>query len=260
MKKSTFFVKKGTCCLVCLLMLINVSIAGDKVYEIQCDNTPPYTLIDKHTGFVTGIWTETLRSVMKRLKEPHDIQMFSWARVQENGFLGVIDGVFGAQINEERQKYMRFPKETLSTEVWLFWIRKNSLGQLRYTSFADLKGKSIGLVRGYNYPKEFMDFVRRNAEVQEVATETQNFKKLALGRIDYTVSLLHIGSWISGKEGLSDKLIPLVNKPLFKSKFYVMFNKEKVSQDWVNQFSDELAKYKKTPEFRDLPKRFGLVE
>lgn len=239
---------------------VNISVAGEKIYKIHCDSTPPYTFKDESSGIVTGLWVETVRSVMKRLGESHEkIEIFKWARVKQEGFDGKIDGVFGSQINDERLQYMRFPKETISTETWVFWIRKTDGDKLKYASFEDLKGKLIGLVTGYNYPKEFVDFVEQEAFVERVSTETQNFKKLAEGRIDYTVSLLHIGSWIAAKEGLSEMVTPLVNKSLFTSDFYIMFNKKNVSREWVDRFSDELAEYKKSEEYRKLPERFGLI-
>jgi hypothetical protein len=54
-------------------------------------------------------------------------------------------------------------------------------------------------------------------------------------------------------------VVPLTATPLFTSKFYVMFNKQNVSQKWVERFSDELAAFKATEGFSALLKPFGLL-
>ncbi|MBI9091866.1 MAG: transporter substrate-binding domain-containing protein [Desulfobacterium sp.] len=251
----------GSVFILSVFAVTGTGFTSDRVYRIHCDNTPPYTFLeDESTKNVSGLWTEMVRAVLKRMGIEHEkIRIYPWARILHEGVSGTIDGVFGAQINEERLGQMRFPEEPLTEETWVFWIRKSDVGRLKYTSFDDLKGHSIGLVRGYNYPKAFKAFVRKEQNFEDVSEERQNFKKLAAGRIDYTVSLLNIGTWIARNEGFLDQIYPLTEKTLFTSKFYVMFNKKNISQEWVDRLSKELVLYKKTAEFRTLLEKFGML-
>jgi polar amino acid transport system substrate-binding protein len=245
------------------LMLVTVSslsLAGERVFKIHCDNTPPFVFwTDKSETDVTGLWAETVRAVMKNMGEKHEpFRIYPWGRLLDMGLKGEIDGVFSASMNEERLKLMWFPQEPLMEDPWLFWIRKSDSGKLKFSSYEDLKGYRIGLVKDYNYTPELWDFVKKEQNYEEVVHDPLNFRKLMLGRVDYIVSTLNFGTYIAREEGILDQVLPLTEKPIVKSKFYIMFNKNNVSQDWVSQFSDHLAEFKQTQAYANLLKKFGV--
>ncbi|MBF0510203.1 MAG: transporter substrate-binding domain-containing protein, partial [Deltaproteobacteria bacterium] len=244
-----------------LLIFATPVFAGDKVYKIQCDNTAPYIFwTDESKTKVTGLWAETVRAVMTSMGETHEeFKIYPWSRLLDMGLKGEVDGVFGAAINEERLHYMWFPKEPLLADPWVFWIRKSDIGKLKFTAYADLKNHRIGLVRGYNYTKELWDFVKKEQNYEEVVHDSMNFRKLIKGRVDYIASALHFGAHVAIEEGILEQVQPLTEKPIVNSVFYVMFNKKNVSPEWVNKFSEHLAAFKKTAEYRALMNKFGVM-
>lgn len=120
---------------------------------------------------------------------------------------------WGLKKSAERLDEMYFTEEPLSNEKWVLWIRKSDINRLRYTSFEDLRSNSVGVVKGYNYPE------------------------------DFTVSLLGIGHEIIKNQRFETEIIPITTNPLFSSSFYVVFNKNNISKEWVDQFSDELVSF-----------------
>lgn len=120
---------------------------------------------------------------------------------------------WGLKKSAERLDEMYFTEEPLSNEKWVLWIRKSDINRLRYTSFEDLRSNSIGVVKGYNYPE------------------------------DFTVSLLGIGHEIIKNQRFETEIIPITTNPLFSSSFYVVFNKNNISKEWVDKFSDELVSF-----------------
>ncbi|MGE0087710.1 MAG: substrate-binding periplasmic protein [Desulfococcaceae bacterium] len=241
-------------------IFISSAVAGDKVFKIHCDSTPPfiYWTDDNHTA-VTGLWAETVSSVMRIMGEKHEpFQIFPWGRLLEMGLKGEFDGIFSATMNEERKKVMWYPKEPLMVEPWIFWIRKSDADKLKFTSYEDLKGHRIGLVKDYTYTPELWEFVKKENNYEEVVHDPLNFRKLVKGRLDYVVSSVNFGAYIAKEEGITDLVHPLTEKPVVDSRFYIIFSKQKVSEEWVNRFSGHLAAFKQTQEYRNLLKKFGV--
>jgi len=46
------------------------------------------------------------------------------------------------------------------------------------------------------------------------------------------------------------------DKPLFVSKFYLMFSKKTVSKEFVDRFSDRLEEFKKTQQYQDILSKY----
>jgi len=237
----------------------STSFAAERVYSLQCDSTPPFNYFDKKENRVTGFWVEMVDAVMHRMGEKHEeFGIFPWARLLDMGLKGELDGVFGASKNEDREKLMWFPDEPLMDDPWLFWINKSNQGKLKFTSLEDLKGHSVGLVRGYSYTPELWDFVKKEKNYEEVAHDALNFRKLALGRIDYIASTLRFGGYTAREEGVAEQVVPLTEKPIVNSVFYIMFNKQRVSKEWVDRFSAQLKAFKTTDEYAALKTKYGM--
>lgn len=233
--------------------------AGERVFNIQCDSTPPYIYWDESENRVTGLWAETVRAVMARLGErQEELRILPWARLLDMGLKGAVDGVFGAVRNPEREQRMWFPAEPLLEDPWVFWIRKEDAGRLAFASLEDLKGRRVGLVKDYAYTPELWAFVEQEQNHEVVVHDSLNLRKLAGGRLDYAAATLGFGTRLAREEGLDGRIMPLTGHPIVSSVFYVMFNKDRVSREWVDRFSEELAAFKATDEYRELLKKFGI--
>ena len=60
--------------------------------------------------------------------------------------------------------------------------------------------------------------------------------------------------------GVSDQIVPLTSRSIAEQDIYVMFSKNTVTQAQVDQFSDALKKFKTTPAYgRIYRKYFGAT-
>ena len=95
------------------------------------------------------------------------------------------------------------------------------------------------------YPENFMNFLKKENNYEEVATEEMNFRKLLKGRVDYIVSD-HGNSIIMAKEmGVSQKVMPLLSKAVREDNVYIVFSKKTTEPEFVKKFSDALSEFKK---------------
>jgi polar amino acid transport system substrate-binding protein len=62
-----------------------------------------------------------------------------------------------------------------------------SVGKLKFSSFNDLVGHDIAVLRGAAVSPEFWNFVREHRNFSETASGEANFRMLEAGRVDYVV-------------------------------------------------------------------------
>jgi polar amino acid transport system substrate-binding protein len=136
------------------------------------------------------------------------------------------------------------------------FIRKSDEGKLKFNSFDDLKGKKIGVVRAYAYTPEFWKFMEAEKNFDDVVDDETNFKKLNAGRIDFVAAEYGNASMILRKLGLADKMIPLLQNPIRTTGLYLIFNKQKVSQKFTDDFSSNLKAFKATPAYKSIYQKY----
>jgi len=100
---------------------------------------------------------------------------------------------------------------------------------LSFETLSDLENKKIGMIRGYNYPSEFANYVKEHSVILEVGTEIQNVAKLVNGRLDYMPAVLDTTLYLSKNNPILEKMDAYNNTyyfpaPLGTSNFYIMFS------------------------------------
>ncbi len=233
--------------------------AGKRIYKIHCDQLPAYCFYgNEDKSEVTGLWIDMVRSTMDRMGEKYEkMELYPWARLFRMGLRGEVDGMLGAK-TPEREKYLWFTDEPLIRDPWVFFIRKSDVGTLKFDSYNDLKGHQVGLMTDFAYTDELWKFVKREKNYEEVPVFEQNLHKLLSGRVDYIVNTLNIGICNARQMGILDQISPLTERVINDALFYVMFNKKNVSKAFVDRFSENLAAFKKTPEYKTLLTRYGI--
>ncbi|MDM8537270.1 transporter substrate-binding domain-containing protein, partial [Desulfobacterales bacterium HSG17] len=113
----------------------------------------------------------------------------------------------------------------------------------------------IGVVLGYSYTKELWDFLKANNIYSEAKTDRLNFLKLEKGKIDYFPAEMGNAKIIINELGINDKVTYLPKK-ITQKPYYIIFNKKRVTADFVNDFSDALKKFKETDEYREIFNRY----
>jgi polar amino acid transport system substrate-binding protein len=134
-----------------------------------------------------GFSTEVLRHVFAAMGQEASFEEFPWARALRLVFRGERDALFTALRNEERARFCYFPDEPLLREKWVFFVRAADVGRLKFSSFEDLVGHHVAVLRGAAVSPEFWNFVHQHRNFSETGSGEANFRMLQTGRVDYAV-------------------------------------------------------------------------
>lgn len=227
-----------------------VDLTSNQPTRIVCDIWPPYQMRDKDG--VTGFSTEMVQAVFKRLDVSiAEINDYPWKRALAILEHNKADVLFSANYTKDRSIFARYPDEVLFEAPWMIWTRNNK----KIKTLDDLKGKTIGVVIGYSYTREFWTFIETYCKIEKVSTDEINFKKLEIGRLDAIVAEYGNASYLIRKLELKG-ITPHKNIVIKKDGLYVVFNKSSVDEAFVKNFSSELKKYKQSPEYKALQKKY----
>lgn len=110
-----------------------------------------------------------------------DIKRYPWPRAERNARAGA-GLIFGLPKNAERLRDLRYSDPAGSTTLWLV---TRSDATFPFNTLDDLRGKTIGAVRGYTYGE---DFERRRNKVfrvdDDIASRSARLQRLLLKRVD----------------------------------------------------------------------------
>ncbi|MEZ4529358.1 MAG: ABC transporter substrate-binding protein, partial [Desulfobacterales bacterium] len=207
---------------------------------------------------LTGFGTELVKTVLERMDvKIRSLHVYPWKRAIAMMEKGQPDALFSANYTKERENFVWYPEEPLIQSPWILWVREED--RLKFDSLEDLREKRIGVVRGYSYTSEFLDFIQKFAEIDEVTDDATNFRKLNAGRVDYVAAELGNGYWLLKKLKLK-KIIPLRDKPIKSDGLYLIFSKSRISKETAEQFSAELKKFKQEEAYQILCKKYFRLQ
>jgi polar amino acid transport system substrate-binding protein len=244
-----------------LTVFLSSSICGaeDKKLNIVTDDWPPYEFKVGEAGneYISGFSTEVILAVLKKMNVGINdrIKQYPWIRADKIVREGAADLLYTAANSEEREKETYYAYEPLIDSSWSFFVRKEDEGKIKYDSLEDFKGQKIGVVRGFAYPTEFWDYVKKENSFEEVTTDEFNVKKLIAKRFNIIIIDYINGLNEFRRLGVSDKIVALP-KPLKKTSLYAVFSKNTVEKDFVDKFTAELKAFKTTKEYKDIYDKF----
>ena len=189
----------------------------NKTFTIMTEVYPPYNYLEE--GKITGISTEIMREILKRIDHPDDIKLFSWSRgynlILKNDN-HVLYSTTRSQIREDLFKWVGplVPNKTV------FFARKGSGISINKLHDA-AKVKSIG-----TYKDDFGELHLKKegfTNIDSVVDNRLNIKKLVAGRIDLWIINEVIGIHLAKKAGLADKIEPVFE--VVSKQMYIAFSR-----------------------------------
>ncbi|MFP4583594.1 MAG: substrate-binding periplasmic protein [Desulfococcaceae bacterium] len=226
--------------------------AASSSLRMVCDEWPPYQIV--RDGNVSGFSVELITAALASMDvAPGPIDAFPWKRAIHILRSGRADALFSANFSEDRLRFARYPSEPLVESSWVIWVHRKA--EFSYEEMADLRGKRIGVVSGYSYTPSFWQFIRKRAAVDPVTKDETNFRKLSAGRLDCIVAELGNGLFIRRSLGL-DNLTPLRDHPIKVDGLYLIFQRDRVSEETVARFSNALKKFKESPAHSGLRQKY----
>ena len=155
------------------------AVSSDKVITSVADPWPPFIDPDSPT---MGMSLEIVSAAfaVEGYEVKHEIM--PWARALEGVKEGIYDIVPNLWYTDERAEYMLYGDAYAVNEVKFIKLKGDTF---EYDGLASLKGKTVGIARGYGYGDDFYastDFTRDESDGL-----MQNIGKLMEGRVDLTL-------------------------------------------------------------------------
>jgi polar amino acid transport system substrate-binding protein len=204
-------------------------------------NYPPYMHALEGTA-ADGLYPRLLQEILDQTGQKVEIKAYPWKRALMHSAEGK-GAVAGAYKNNERLKIYDYSNPFYQEKLVIF-VNKNN--PFEFNSIEDLKGKVVGVNRGWSYGQEFDDARANNLFDVNIRNQpNENFTMLALGRIDCLILDEQSGESFIQIMGLEDKVVSLSNafsvtdghliipKTLKKEAFLSEFNAalEKIQKD-----------------------------
>ena len=211
--------KRRLCLLSTPLLLTPFALFGATPIAVGIDaNNPPFMFAK--SGRAAGLYPALLEALFQQAELALTLEAKPWKRCLQDVDEGRA-GIGGVYKNEERLRKYDFSEALFVERMAVYHLQA---GPWVFDSLASLHGKRVGVARGWSYGDVFDKAVREGLiAVEEVSADTQNFMKLAAGRIDAVLAIEEAGSAQIAELGTSH--IGKSPKYLFENPTYLAFAK-----------------------------------
>ena len=214
------------CGMVCGLAGVPAAAADGWPARLVChdDVFVPYFM--QNGGAVSGINVDILTEAAHRVGIAIEFRVTPWRRLESElaRKSDAIDCAFALSRTPQREAYLEFGKVPMQPTEYALFVRADSgISQLD-----DLAGKTIGARAGFRLPDE----IKAGAEakrwrVEEVSSDSADFQKLALKRVDAVLADSFVGRYTMHQLGASG--IKRLEPPLSRFDTYLVFRKSAYS-------------------------------
>jgi polar amino acid transport system substrate-binding protein len=235
--------KALACVLIALAFLVaTVSVPRADTLVLAAANTWPTAYLDD--GRPTGMLVDLINEAYRRAGHSVEVKLMPWARCLKEAETGEVDGVFSSFKLPERERFLAFSKEALTTQVIVFFARPEwSLGF--NGDLAALRDVKIGIIAGTSYGEQFdaavRDGVLRN--VEQTNSIESNLKKLVFGRVDLVPSYRYVALDTARRLQLLTQ-IREISPPLDSVPTYLAFTKVRDLRKQSEDFDAAMASMK----------------
>lgn len=231
-----------------ILLVLPVSALAEKLVFVTTD-WPPYAMLEQ--GQPAGMNVDIVKELCKRLGIEGEIQVLPWKRALRYVEKGEADAIFSARYTEERAKFMYYPSEHINDEKTIILARKGS--GIKANSIEDLKGKSIGIVRGYAYGPELEKYQEMRKKVCD--NDEQLVKIFANGLISLAAGMDE-GSmrYLCKKAGIETEVVLVLDS----TQSYIGFSKAKGEKGRImgDKFSNALKQMREEGEIEKIQNKY----
>ena len=148
-----------------------------------------------------GASIDLARRVFDEMRVAYEIRYVGpWPRVLKLAEIGKVDVVMSLKDTLDRREYMAFTSTPSFGNPMAVFVRQDRV--FSFTRWEDLVGKHGGVNSGDHYGEGFDEFLQDRLQVEATTEMAANFRKLAIGRIDYYVTGLYPGlSYLADNPG-----------------------------------------------------------
>lgn len=187
-----------------------------------------------------GLFIELTREIVKSTGEEVNIKVMPPPRAVHGYMDGSFAGLFPAlDINFAPGQAITRSAESLDCKEDFVFTRK---GAALLKSLGDLKGKRVGITRGYPYAREVTD--NKSYTVEAAPSDEANIKKLVAGHLDAFVLDEKTGIKAFEALGMAGQMQYDPKSPVSRQDVYYAFQNTAAGKALAAQFSQALAQMK----------------
>lgn len=238
------------------LAALPLAVRGE-TYTCVSFEYPP--LITKGTdGQAEGLAVDIVSHVLRKLGHSVHIELYPWGRALALAKQGGADCIFTLYHAPERDQVLDYSNEAIIPQIIYLYARKGVTvsfdGELE-----SIKGFHVGTAHKINYGPKFEE-ARSRLVIDEASTIEQNFRKLAMGRVDLVPSNLYTAVSTLASPMLreyADRIVRLPT-PVETVLSYIAFPKSKKLTALRDSFDAEFRRFAASGEYRRLLEQYKL--
>lgn len=216
------------------------SAAGPVIIDLDSANAPFMSAKD---GKAVGIYPAIIQAAFKHMNVAVTLQPEPWKRALEETDNGKA-GIGGVYKNADREKKYDFSDKLFTEKIQVFYSKT---APVAFGRLDDLKGKKVGVIRGWSYGDDFDEARKTGAVIAEDGDSDEgNIRKLDAGHLDVVIAVAESGAAIMAK----DKNVGVVATPLTQNPTYLAFAKTANMKALLQQFDQALKEMQKTGELK----------
>ena len=182
-------------CVLWALLCTAPMLAAETLTLVSENDWYPYAA--ERNGEARGLSVDLVRAAYAAVGVDVEFKVMSYARCMELLNTGEEVGCFNTPDDADIRAQQKLPQHALDTDLAYVYTRAES-PQASLT-LEQLAGKAVGIVNGYRYGDAFMHDPMILREFS--ASDLQNLKKLAAGRLDYIVLYERVARYLMGIYG-----------------------------------------------------------
>ena len=211
---------------------------------VDAANPPFMSLVD---GKAAGLYPRLIATALQVAGVSAKLDARPWKRC-----IADLDearlGVGGIYKNEERLRKYDFSEPIFVEKMAVYFHTSRPLD---FAGTESLAGKRVGVVRGWSYGDTFDKAVRDGKlTAEEVASDAQNFQKLAAKRLDAVLAIEEAGAALLKTSPSAD--VQKSPRYLFENPTYLAFNKSADQKTTLEKFNKAISHLKKTGQLNTL--------
>lgn len=230
-------VKRGTItvCLLYVLVLLSSTLDARDTVTFDQSNPPFMYAVN---GTLQGLYPAIIDEAFRRMGKEVSLQALPWQRALAGADEGVW-GVGGLYMNEERLWKYDFSEPIFEEKLMLYVVRG---GEFHFSRVADLKGKRVGVMRGWTYGDAFDQAVAEGVFKKDPASDDRiNFNRLLMGRVDAVIAAPETWALIR-KDVDPDGWILELAVPMAVNRTYLSFPKSRNMTEILQRFNVEIRR------------------
>ena len=194
---------------------------------------PPYLWRDpQNPQQLIGANADLLQHLAKELGVVVDIIYTGpWSRAQDEVRTGRVDLIAGAFLTLPRLEVMDYVHPAFYFTPSVVWVHRGA--EFPYAGWDDLRNRTGDTLVNNSFGQAFDTYAKSNLTLEGVASLTQAFQKLLLGRTDYVLYERYPGQALADSLGMQDDLLVL-DPPISSEGLYLTLSHNSACNDaWL---------------------------